>query len=70
MTVWNPDTIISEKTSDGWYWDGLQRYEDRATAVRGKNYYLSREAPLMEAKVVKRGGSADPHFRILYRLVE
>ena len=69
-TPWNPVTRVSEMSSDGWYWDGIQRYPDRKSAELARDYYLSREAPLMESKVAKRGGAADPHFRVVYRLAK
>jgi hypothetical protein len=68
--VWNPVTSISEMSADGWYWDGLLRFEDRSTGDKQKEHMVSRMSPTMEIKVVKRGGSTDPHYRVLYRLVE
>jgi len=62
--VWNPVTEISEMTSDGWYWDGLLRFEDRPTAEKQKEHMLKH---LAEVKVIKRGGSKDPHFRVVYK---
>ena len=65
--VWNPVTSISEISAGGWYWDGLLRFEDRSTADRQKEHMVNCMPSSMEIKVVKRGGSADPHFRVVYR---
>ncbi len=66
---WNP--AVYEKTSDGWYWDGLLRFEDRATANKQLAHMQQNVlGPLFEAKVIKRGGSADPHFRVVIRPAE
>ena len=67
---WNPQTAFSEMTSDGWYWDGLLRFDERPLANIQRDHMLKHLAPSMEVKVIKRGGSADPHFRVVIRPAE
>ena len=77
----SPESFDSFKKNipEGWYWNGHLVFDSRADATSFMNAYVDHivecdeggchsvsEAP--EIKVIKRGGSVDPHYLVVTRI--
>ena len=63
---------IAETIPKGWLWYPNFRFDTRAAALTYMKAEESadRRDPPPETKVIKRGGSADPHYLVVEKLSE